>query len=100
MYNKYVQNGKFESELLLLEIIIIELNELFKSIKALQYETLSKKLNNIYYKAKTSWSILKIIYNEKKIALILPLLLNDKFVNDIKIKACIFDKCFAEQCTP
>ena len=35
MYNKYVQNGKFESELLLLEIIIIELNELFKSIKAL-----------------------------------------------------------------
>ena len=27
-------------------------------------------------------------------------MLNDKFVNDIKIKACIFDKCFAEQCTP
>ena len=51
-YNKYVQNGKFESEFLLLEIIIIELNELFKSIKALQYEILSKKLNNILLQSK------------------------------------------------
>ena len=27
-------------------------------------------------------------------------MVNDKFVTDIKAKACIFNKFFAEQCTP
>ena len=40
------------------------------------------------------------ILQRGKIPLIPPLLVNDKFVTDIKMKACIFNKYFAEQCKP
>ena len=46
MYNKYIQNGRFQSDFLLLEILITELNELMNTTKALYYQNLSKKLNN------------------------------------------------------
>ena len=49
---------------------------------------------------KTYWSILKTFYNNKKIPQIPPLLEDDKFVTDMKTKADIFNKFFAEQCTP
>ena len=49
---------------------------------------------------KTYWSILKTSYNDKKIPQIPPLLVDDKFVTDMKTKAGIFNKFFAEQCTP
>ena len=100
MYNKYLQNGRFKSDFVLLETLITELNELIDTTKALYYENLGKKLNNPSVQAKTYWSILKTFYNGKKIPLIPPLLVNDKFVTDIKTKADIFNKFFAEQCTP
>ena len=50
--------------------------------------------------AKTYWSILKTFYNDKKIPLIPPLLVNNNFITDIKTKANIFNTFFAEQCTP
>ena len=104
MYNKYIQSGRFESGFLLLEILITELNELINTTKALYYENLCKKLYNPLLQAKAYWSILKTFYNEKKIPLIPPLLVNDKFVTDIKTKVCIFNKFFvhlcAKQCTP
>ena len=49
--------------------------------------------------AKTYWSILKTFYNEKKIPLIPPLLVDNNFVTDIQTKANIFNKFFAQQCT-
>ena len=100
MYHKYFQNGRFESDFVLLETLITELNELIVTTKALYYENLGKKLNNPLVQAKTYWSILKTFYNGKKIPLIPPLLVNDKFVTDMKTKADIFNKFFAEQCTP
>ena len=100
MYNKYLQNGRFESDFVLLETLITELNELIVTTKALYYENLGKKLNNPLVQAKTYWSILKTFYNGKKIPLIPPLLVNDKFVTDMKTKADIFNKFFEEQCTP
>ena len=36
----------------------------------------------------------------KKILLIPPLLVDDKFITDIQMKANVFNKFFAEQCTP
>ena len=66
MYNKCIQIGRFESDFLLLEIIITEPNELINTTKALCYENLSKKLNNLLLQGKTYWSILKTFYNEKK----------------------------------
>ena len=100
MYNKYIKNGRLESDFVLLETLIIELNELTDTTKTLYYENLGKKLNNPLSQAKTYWSILKTFYNGKKIPLIPPLLVNDEFVTDMKTKADIFNKFFAEQCTP
>ena len=58
MYNKYIKNGRFESDFVLLETLIIELNELIDTTKTLYYENLGKKLNNPLLQAKTYWSIL------------------------------------------
>ena len=42
MYNKYIQNGRFEKDFLLLETLITELNKLINTTKALYYKNLSK----------------------------------------------------------
>ena len=73
LYKKYILNGRFEIDSVCLENLIIELNELISSTKALYYENLAKKLNNSLLQTKTYWSILKIFYNNKKIPLIPPL---------------------------
>ena len=41
-----------------------------------------------------------MFYNDKKIPIIPPLLIDNKFVTDIKTKANLFNKFFADQCTP
>ena len=97
---KYIQNGKFESDFVLLETLITEINLLVSTTKALYYKNLGKKLNNHLLNAKTYWSILKTFYNGKKTPLIPPLLVDDKFVTDMKTKANISNNFFAEQCTP
>ena len=99
MCNKYMHSGRFESDFLLLEILITELNELINTTKALYHENLSKNLNNPLLQAKTYWSILKTFSDEKKIPLISLLVVDDKFATDIKTKACIFNKVFTEQYT-
>ena len=86
LYQKYIQNGRFESDFVCLENLIIELNELISSTKTLYYENLAKKLNNALLQAKTYWSILKIFYNDKNISLIPPLLVDNKLVTDIRQK--------------
>ena len=96
---KYIQNGKFESDFVLLETLITEINLLVSTTKALYYKNLGKKLNNHLLNAKTYWSILKTFYNGKKTPLIPPLLVDDKFVTDMKTKANISNNFFAEQCT-
>ena len=70
MYEKYIQNGRFESDFVLLETLITELNELVSTTKALYYQNIGKKLNDPLLQAKTYWSILKTFYNDKKISLI------------------------------
>ena len=50
MYNKYIQNRRFESDFLLLKTLITELTELINTTKVLYYQNLSKKL--ILYSSK------------------------------------------------
>ena len=100
LFKKYVQNGRFESDFIFLQSFVNELKELIYQTKALYYGNLAKKLNNPLLQTKTYWSILKTFYNYKKIPLIPPFLIDDKFITDIKTKANIFNKLFAEQCTP
>ena len=100
LFKQYIQNGRFESDFVCLENLITEINELISSTKNLYYGNLAKKLNNPLLHAKTYWSILKSFCNEKKIPIIPPLLVDNNFVTDIQTKANIFNKFFAEQCTP
>ena len=100
IFKEYIQNGRFASDFVFLESLITELNELISSTKTLYYENLATKLNNPLLQAKTYGSILKTFYNDKRIPLIPPLLIEDKFVTDIQTKANIFNKFFAEKCTP
>ena len=100
LYQKYNENGRFESDFILLEKLITELNDLIFSTKTLYYENLAKKVNNLLLQTKAYWSILKTFYNDKKILVIPPLLVDDKFANDIKTKGDMFNNFFAEQCTP
>ena len=57
-------------------------------------------MNNPLLQAKTYWSILKSFYNDRKVPLILPLLIDDKFVTDMQTKTNIFNKFFANHCQP
>ena len=96
MYNRFIQNGRSESDFVLLETLITELKELIATTKALYYENLAKKLNNPLLQATPYCSILKTFYNSKKIPLIPLLLERDKFVTDMKTKADIYNNFFAE----
>ena len=100
LFKQYMQNERFESDFVFHKALITELDKLISSTKTLYYENLAKKLNNPLLQTKTYWSILKTFYNDKKIPLIPPLLIDDKFVTDIRAKANTFNKFFAEQCTP
>ena len=100
LFKQYIQNSRFVSDFRLLENVVNELNDLISSTKALYYDNLAKNLNNPLLQTKTYWSIIKTFYNDKKIPFIPPLLVNDKFVTDIQMKPNIFNKFFADQCTP
>ena len=60
----------------------------------------SDKLNDPHTNAKSYWSILKTLYNGKKIPLIPPILISDKLVSNFKEKANHFNAFFVSQCTP
>ena len=79
---------------------LLRVNELLSTTKTSYYKNHGKKLNDPTIQTKFYWTILKSFYNNKKVPLIPPLLLNDKFVTDIKRKANAFKTFFAEQCTP
>ena len=82
-----MENGRFESEFMIIETLITEINELISATKDIYYNNLAKRLNNPLSQSKTYWSILKTFYNDKKIPIIPPLLINDKFVTDITNKS-------------
>ena len=100
LYKQYINNGRVKSDFVFVESLVNEINELVSYAKNLYYVNLAKKLNNLLLQTKTYWSILKAFYNDKKFPLIPPLLIDDKFVTDIEAKANIFNKFFADQCTP
>ena len=65
--HKYIENGRLESDFILLEKLITELNDLIFSTNTMYYKNLSKNLNNPLLETKTCWSILKTFYNDKEI---------------------------------
>ena len=58
------------------------------------------KLNDPHTSAKSYWSILKTLYDGKKIPLIPPILISNKLESNFKEKANHFNAFFVSQCTP
>ena len=71
-----------------------EISTMILERKEKYYNHLSMKLNNPNTSAKTYWSILKSFYNDSKVPLIPPLLVNNKIVSDFTKKANIFNDFF------
>ena len=75
------------------------LTETIRSSKEKFYYKLSTKLaNNPSTSSKTNWSILKTFVNGKKVPIIPPLLVTDKFVTNFLEKANLFNEFFGKQC--
>ena len=70
------------------------------STKSTYYKQLGKKLNNSLLQGVNYWSILKTFYNDIKVLSILPVLVGNNVITDIKNKPNISNKFFADQCTP
>ena len=61
---------------------------------------MSAKLPDPSTLSKSYWSILKTFVNGQKNSVILPLLVNDKFVTNVLEKANLFNDFFSKQCQP
>ena len=53
LFKQYIQNGRFESDFVILETLITEINELISTTKTLYYVNFAKKLNDRLLKSKT-----------------------------------------------
>ena len=93
-------NNKNYDAYLKLQTISTELSEMILKRKNDYHRQLSDKLNDPETSAKAYWSILKTLYNGKKIPLIPPILVNNKFISNLKEKANEFNDFFTSQCTP
>ena len=93
-------NKKNYDAYLKLQTISTELSEMILKRKKDYYCALSDKLNDPHTSAKSYWSILKTLYNGKKILLIPPILISNKLALNFKEKANHSNAFFASQCTP
>ena len=53
LFKQYIQNGRFESDFILIERLGNELSDIISQTKALYCKNLAKKLNNPLLQAKT-----------------------------------------------
>ena len=60
---------------------------------------LGSKLNDPLLAKKSYWSIVKTLFNGKKIPVIPPIFSNNQIITDFQSKANIFNEHFSNQCT-
>ena len=94
LYQVFINRARQEIKLCALEEPVRNLHDLILQTKTSYYENLEKKPNDSTLPSKTYWSILKGFYNGKRVPVIPPLLISNKFVTDFKTKAVIFDLYF------
>ena len=88
-------NKKNYDAYLKLQTISTKLSEIISKRKEDYYCALSDKLNDPHTSAKSYWSILKTLYNGKKIPLIPPILISNKLISNFIEKANHFNAFFA-----
>ena len=78
-------------------------NHLHQSIQIAKQNYVNKiaqRLGDPNTSSKCNWSLLKTLFNRKKIPCIPPLSHGDKFIIDFQEKSEIFNSFFADQCSP
>ena len=75
-----------------------DLTNAITNSKLAYYRRIASKLNGPNSARKTYWSILNSFANDKKIPLILPILVNDQLVTNFLEKANLFNEFFTQQC--
>ena len=100
IFKKYLKDGRPDSVYENLQTITWDLTEAVSSSKKFFYERLANKLNNPNTSAKAYWSIIKTLFNGKKLPFIPPILVNNKRLTDFKDKANIFNDFLRKQCQP
>ena len=75
------------SSLLKVEDLRIEISNLITKSKEKYYQRINAKLNDPSLSNKTYWSILKTFYNGKKVPIMTPLFIKNKFITDFQEKA-------------
>ena len=78
----------------MLQNVIIEMPEVVCKINDDYQKHLARKLTNPKTSSKIYWSILKTFYNGKKVPLISPLVIRNKFESHFKRKADHFNNFF------
>ena len=98
-YKQYVKNGRPEDLYYLLQSLTSEISSYISKCKNDYFIRLGKKLGDHSRSIKTYWATLKTLWNGKKVPNIPPLLVNDELISEFEVKANIFNKYFASQCT-
>ena len=99
--SKYFRaNNKNYDVFLKLQTISTELSEMIWKRKEDYYPMHLDKLNDPQTSDKSYWSMLKTLFDGKKIPLIPPILTNNKLISNFKEKANDFNAFFASQYTP
>mgnify|MGYP001793298187 CR=1 FL=1 len=99
LYQKFIKNGKKIEDLNVVQEASNALKILIDNSKDNYYNRLSKKLSDPQTSSKAYWSILKSFFNDKKRPVIPPLLVNNAFITEFKVKANLFNTHFAKQCS-
>ena len=99
LYRKYIMNGKKSQDLAVLENTRKYTSDLIIKSRKDYYMNLGSKLNDPLLAKKSYWSIVKTLFNGKKIPVIPPIYSDNQVVTDFKTKANIFNDHFSNQCS-
>ena len=97
-YRIYILSNKNPQTFEKVKYLQDQLKLLIESNKERYYLRISRKLMDPVTSAKTYWSVLKSLSNNKKVPCIPPLFHQNKYVNDFKKKTELFNCFFAKQC--
>ena len=97
-YRIYILSNKNPQTFEKVKYLQNQLKLLIESNKERYYLRISKKLMDPVTSANTYCSVLKSWLNNKKVSRIPPLFHQNKYVNDFKMKAELFNCFFAKQC--
>ena len=98
-YKEYIRSGMRHNYYIRLENLTTALPNLILDTKTEYHSKLAAKLVNPSTSVKTYWSLLKTFANGRKVPVIPPLLINNGFISNFKIKANYFNIFFNQQCT-